>query len=100
MFVFNFHVGSLEQSVKLGQLIFFNFLGNSLSKHHFFQTDNQKAMLFTVFLLFELFSSCSGERKPTENTGHCFTHKFSNFQILLQHPRLTFDWLSVSFFDY
>ena len=30
MFVFNFGVGSLEQSVKPGQLVIFDFLGNSL----------------------------------------------------------------------
>ena len=30
MFVFNFGVGSLEQSVKLGWLIIFDFLGNYL----------------------------------------------------------------------
>ena len=30
MLVFNFGVGSLEQSVKLGQLVIFDFLGNSL----------------------------------------------------------------------
>ena len=30
MFVFNFGVGSLEQSVKLGRLVIFDFLGNSL----------------------------------------------------------------------
>ena len=30
MFVFNFGVGSLEQSVKLSGLIIFDFLGNSL----------------------------------------------------------------------
>ena len=41
MFVFNFGVESLEQSVK----------------HHFFQTDNRKAVLFTVFLLLQLFFS-------------------------------------------
>ena len=33
------------------------------SKHHFFQTDNQKAVLFTVLSLFELFFSCGSERK-------------------------------------
>ena len=53
-----------------------------------------------MFSLFELFFSCSGKRKPTWNTGHCFACKFSNFQILLRHLRLTFDWLSVSSFDY
>ena len=30
MFVFNFGVGSLEQSVKLGRLVIFDFLGNSM----------------------------------------------------------------------
>ena len=35
------------------------------SKHHFFQTDNQIAILFTAFSLFELFFSNGGERKPT-----------------------------------
>ena len=30
MFVFNFGVGSLEQSVKPGRLVIFDFLGNSL----------------------------------------------------------------------
>ena len=29
-----------------------------ISKHHFFQIDDQKAVLFTVFSLLELFSSC------------------------------------------
>ena len=73
------------------------------SKHHFFQTDNQKAVLLTVFSLLELFFSCGGERNPTQNTGHCFARNFSNYQIFkffLWHPRLAFDWLSVSFFDY
>ena len=65
MFVFNFGVGSLEQSFKLGRLIIFDFLGNSFSKHYFFQTDNQKAVLFTLYSLFELFFSFGGERKST-----------------------------------
>ena len=67
MFVSNFGVESLEQSVKRGQLVIFDSsaIPSSFSKHHFFQTDNQKAVLFTVFSLFELFFSCGGERKPT-----------------------------------
>ena len=72
MFVFNFGVGSLEQSVKLGQLVIFDFFD-------FFQTDNQKVVLFTVFSLFERFFSCGGERNPSLNAGYCFTRKFSNF---------------------
>ena len=31
MFIFNFGVGSLEQSVKLGRFVIFDFLGNSLN---------------------------------------------------------------------
>ena len=77
MLVFNFGVGSLEQSVKLGQLVIFDFFD-------FFQTDNQKVVLFTVFSLFERFFSCVS---------------LANFQILLRHPKLAFDWLPVSFFD-
>ena len=65
MFVFNFGVGSLEQSVKPGQLVISISLAIPFSKHHFFQTDNQKAVLFTVFSLFKLFFSCGGKRKPT-----------------------------------
>ena len=30
MFVFNFNAGSLKQSVKQGQFVIFDFLGNSL----------------------------------------------------------------------
>ena len=58
MFVFNFGVGSLEQSLKLGRLVIFDVFD-------FFQTDNQKAVLFTVSLLFERFFSCGGERNPS-----------------------------------
>ena len=90
MFVFNFGVGSLEQSVKLGQLVIFDFFD-------FFQTDNQKAVLFTV-QLFERFFSCGGERLTLVKTPAIVS--LANFQILLRHPKLAFDWLPVSFFDY
>ena len=58
MFVFNFGIESLEQSVKLDRLVILISLAIPFSKHHFFQTDNQKAVLFTVFSLLELFFSC------------------------------------------
>ena len=61
MFFLNFGVESLE----LDRLVILISLAIPFSKHHFFQTDNQKAVLFTVFSLFELFFSCGGERKPT-----------------------------------
>ena len=80
---FNFGVESLVQSVKLDRLvIFISALTIPLSKHHFFQIDNQKAMLFTVFSLLELFlrllyCCCGVERRPTSNASHCFARKFS-----------------------
>ena len=57
VFVFNFGVESLEQSVKLGQLVILISLAIPFSIQHIFQTDNRKALLFTVFLLLELFFS-------------------------------------------
>ena len=70
MFVFNFDTELLKQSVKLDWLVILISLEIPFSKHHLFQTDNQKAMLFTVLLLLELFFSCvycccCGKRKPT-----------------------------------
>ena len=70
MFVFNFDTELLKQSVKLDWLVILISLAIPFSKHHLFQTDNQKAMLFTVLLLLELFFSCvycccCGKRKPT-----------------------------------
>ena len=44
MLVFNFGVQSLEQSVELDQLVILISLAIPLSKHHFFQIDNQKAV--------------------------------------------------------
>ena len=58
MFVFNFGVESLEQSVKLDRLVILISLAIPFSKHHFLQTDNQKAVLFTLFSLLELLFSC------------------------------------------
>ena len=54
LFVFNFGVESLELSVKL---VRFPWQLPSLNAT-FFQTDNQKAVLFTVFSSLELFFSC------------------------------------------
>ena len=70
MFVFNFGTELLKQSVKLDWLVTLISLAIPFSKHHFLQTDNQKAVLFTVLLLLELFFSCvycccCGKRNPT-----------------------------------
>ena len=59
-FFFNFGVESLE----LDRLVILISLAIPFSKHRFFQTDNQKAVLFVVFSLLKLFFS-SGERKST-----------------------------------
>ena len=69
MFVFNFGVESLEQSVKLDRLVILISLAIPFSKHHFLQTDNQKAVLYTFFVVraaFQLlYCFCGGERKLT-----------------------------------
>ena len=104
MFVFNFGVESLEQSVKLDRFIILISLAISFSKHHFFQIDNQKAVLFTVFSLLELFFSyCIVVAVAKENLPNTSAIvSLANFQHsqMLRHSRLVFDWLSVSFFDY
>ena len=89
MFVFNFGVESLEQSVKLGRLVIFDFLGNSLLY--------QKVVLCTVFSLLELFFSCCIIVEHLLKTPAIVS--LANFQRL-RHPKFAFDWLSVSFFDY
>ena len=104
MFVFNFGVESLEQSVKLGRLVILISLAIPFYTHHFFQTDNRKAVLFTVFLLLELFFSyCIVVGVLKENLlktpAIVLLANFQHIQML-RHPRLTFDWLSVSFFGY
>ena len=77
MFVFNFGVGSLEQSVGFVLCLYWvcsNFsisLTILFSKNYFFQTDNQKAVLFTAFSLFELLTYL--KRRPL------FRSQISNF---------------------
>ena len=104
VFVFNFGVESLEQSVKLGQLVILISLAIPFSIQHIFQTDNRKALLFTVFLLLELFFSYCivvGVLKKNllKTPVIVLLANFQHIQML-RHPRLTFDWLSVSFFGY
>ena len=96
MFVSNFGVGSLEQSVKLGWLVILISLAIPFSKHHFFQTNNQKAVLFQCFHCLSCFSAAVAKENLLETPA---TLSLENFQILLRHLRLTFDWLSVSSFD-
>ena len=107
MFVFNFGVESLEQSVKLGRLVILDFLGNSLLQTPVFpnrQPKSRRAVLFTVFSLLELFFSRSiVVAVAKENLLKTpVIVSLANFQRshMLRHPKLAFDWLSVSFFDY
>ena len=104
MFVFNFGVESLEQSVKLDRLVILISLVIPFSKHHFLQTDNQKAVLFTLFSLLELLFSCCivvavAKENLLKTTAIVSLAKFQRSQML-RHLRFAFDWLSVSFFDY
>ena len=52
MFVFNFGVGLLEQSVKLGRFVIFDFLGNSLLQTPLFPNRQPKSSAFySVFVV-------------------------------------------------
>ena len=102
MFVFSFGVESLELSVKLGRLVIFDFLTIPFSEHHFFQTDNQRVMFFTVSSLLELFLRCCivmAKENLIEMPAIVLLANFQRIQMLRQ-LRLALDWLSVSFFVY
>ena len=64
MFVFNFSVVSLEQSVKLGRLVIFDFLGNSLLWTPLFPNRKPKSNAFyngfVVRAVFQLLYCCWG----------------------------------------
>ena len=66
MFVFNFVVESLEQSIKLRRLVNLRFAWQSPSLNTTFSKPiTKKTVLFMVFSLLELFFSRGGDRKPT-----------------------------------
>ena len=67
-------------------------------------TDTQKEVLFTVFSLLKLFFSCCivvtvAKENLIKTPAIILLANFHCSQIL-QHLRLSFDWLSVSLFDY
>ena len=100
MFVFSFGVESLELSVKLGRLVICDFLTIPFSEYHFFQTDNQRVMLFTVSSLLELFLRCCiVMAKENLMPAIVLLANFQRIQMLRQLT-LALDWLSVSFFVY
>ena len=68
----------------------------------FSKLTTKKQCFFSVFIIWAVFQ-LQWQKKTYLKHRPLFClqiFKFSNFQILLWHPRLTFDWLSVSFFDY
>lgn len=93
MFVFNFSVVSLEQSVKLGRLVISISLVIPFSKHLFFQTNNQKAVLFSVFIVRDVFQllhcCCSGKRKPLKMLANVSLANFQDIQIQFELWTLT-----------
>ena len=107
----NFGVESLEQSGKLDRLAILISLAIAFSKHHFFPNRLPKSSAFTVFWFFFLFCfvvllfffciflffCCIVIAVKTSAIV-----SLANFQRnqMLRHPRLAFDWLSVSFFHY
>ena len=79
MFFFNFGVGSLKQSVKLGWFIIFDFLGNSPLKTPLFPNWQPKSSAsYSVFVVWAVFQ-LQLWKKTNRNVGHCFACKFSNF---------------------
>ena len=67
-------------------------------------TDTQKAVLFTVFSLLKLFFSCcivvAVAKENLIKTPAIILLANFHYSQILQHLRLSFDWLSVSLFDY
>ena len=78
MFVSNFGVGSLEQSVKLGWLVILISLAIPFSKRHFFQTKNQKAVLFQCFHCLSCFSAAVAKENLLKTQAIVL---LANFQI-------------------
>ena len=90
MFVFNFGVESLEQSVRLDLLVILISLEVLFYKHCFFQTDNQNAVLFSMFSLLKLFFSCYivvavAKENLLETSATVSLTNFQRSQIL-RHP--------------
>ena len=98
MFVFNFGVGSLEQSVKLSRLVILDFLSPSLNT-----TFSKPTTKRQCFLQYFRFLSCFSVVVVKENLlkkpaiVSLANYKFSNF---VATSKIHFDWPSVSFFDY
>ena len=69
MFVFNFGVESLEQSVKLSRVVLSISLAIPFSKHHFSKPTTKKQCFYIAFVVravFQLLYRCfGGERNPT-----------------------------------
>ena len=98
MFVFNLGVGSLEQSVKLGSACNFRFPWQFPSLKTTFSEPTTKMQCFLqCFRCLSGFSAVVAKGNLLKTPAIV---SLANFQSLLRHPRLAFDWLPVSFFDY
>ena len=78
MFVFNFGVGSLEQSVKPGRLVIFDFLGNSLLNITFSKPTTKKQRLLQCFHCLSRFSAAVAKENLLKTPAIV---SLANFQI-------------------
>ena len=92
--VFNSDVGSLEQSVKLGRLVIFDFFGNSENRKP------KSSAFYSVFIVWAVFQ-LRWRKKTCLKRWPLFRSQIPQIvKFFLRYPRLAFDCLSVSFFDY
>ena len=100
MFVLNFVVESLEQSVKLRRLVNLRFAWQSPSLNTTFSKPITKKQCFLwCFRCYSCFSVAVAIENLLKTPAIVSLANFQRSQML-RHPRLTFDWLSMSFFDY
>ena len=95
MFVFNFSQESLEQSAR--NFLFpwqFPSLNTTFSK-----PTTKKQCLLQCFHCLSCFSAAVAKENLLKTLAIVSLANFQRSQML-RHPRLVFDWLSVSFFDY
>ena len=95
MFVFNFGVRSLEQAWSARYSRFpwqYPSLNTTFSK-----PTTKKQCFLQCFRCLSCFSAAVAKENLLKMPAIA---SLANFQILLRHSWLAFDWLSVSFFDY
>ena len=89
MFVFNFNAGSLKQSVKQGQFVIFDFLGNSLLETPLFPKWQQKRKAsYSVFIVWAAFQPW-WQKKTCLNRQPLFRLQIFKFCCNIQGSHLT-----------